>query len=346
MKLAVAVFLLLAPFACAALAQDNSATASAQQAASVAKGAGSTFINPLLSAWATVYKDEAKADVEYHPVGSGAGVSQLMSGSVDFGATDQPLTTAELAQGDLVQFPIAFGAIVPVVNVIGVKPGELRLSGPVLADIFGGKVVTWDDPAIAKLNPSLKLPKSPIIIVYRADSSGTTFNFTHYLSQVSASWKSGFGEGNTIKWPTGIGASSNSSVADWIGRMPNSIGYVEYAYVLTHGLTYACVQNSTGKLVCPSTESFASAVESTDWSSSPDFDLMFTNAPGANAYPIVAATFILMPMKPKDKARADAALNFFRYALEKGQVEAGALNYVPLPARLVPQIETYLAKRD
>lgn len=346
MKMAVAIFLLLAPFACAASAQDNSTTVSASQATSVAKGAGSTFINPLLSAWATVYRDEAKADIEYQPVGSGAGVSQLMSGSVDFGATDQPLTSAELTQGNLVQFPIAFGAIVPVVNLMGVKPGELRLSGPVLADIFGGKVVTWDDPAIAKLNPSLKLPKSPIIIVYRADSSGTTFNFTHYLSQVSPSWKAALGEGKTVKWPTGIGASSNSSVADWVGRMPNSIGYVEYAYVLTHGLTYACMQNSRGKLVCPSTKSFASAVESTDWSKSPDFDLMFTNAPGADAYPIVAATFILMLVKPKDKVRADAALNFFRYALEKGRVEAGALSYLPLPANLVPQVETYLAKRD
>jgi phosphate transport system substrate-binding protein len=163
---------------------------------------------------------------------------------------------------------------------------------------------------------------------------------------VSPSWKSGFGEGKMIKWPTGIGASGNSSVADWVGRMPDSIGYVEYAYVMTHGLTYACMENSSGKTVCPSTQSFASAVNSTDWNNSPDFNLLFTNAPGADAYPIVAATFIVMPMKPKDKGRADAALNFFRYALEKGQVEAGALNYVPLPARLVPQVETYLAKRD
>ena len=220
MRLAVTVFLVLAPFACAALAQDNSTTASAPQATSVANGAGSTFINPLLSAWVSVYKDEAKEEVEYQPVGSGAGMSQLISGSVDFGATDQPLTPAELAQGKLVQFPIAFGAIVPVVNLPGVKPGELRLNGPVLADIFGGKVLTWDDPAIAKLNPSLKLPKSPITIVHRADSSGTTFNFTHYLSQVSPSWKGRFGEGKTVKWPTGIGASSNSSVADWVGKTP------------------------------------------------------------------------------------------------------------------------------
>jgi phosphate transport system substrate-binding protein len=307
------------PLAVSARAQDGASPPTAQQASKVAKGAGSTFVDPLMSAWVAVYKDEAKGDIDYQPTGSGEGISQVMAGAVDFGATDQPLSSAELTHGNLFQFPIAFGGIVPVVNLPGVKPGQLNFSGPVLADIFGGKIVTWDDPAIQKLNPAIKLPKSPIVIVYRADSSGTTFNFTHYLAQVSPSWKESRGEGKTIKWPTGIGASGNASVAEWVGKMPNSIGYVEYAYVLTHGLTYGCVQNSTGKVVCPSAESFTSAVESTDWSKASNFDAVVSDAPGADAYPIMGATFIIMPAAPKDKGRADATLKFFRYALEKGR---------------------------
>ena len=286
-----------------------------------------------------------KAEIDYRPTGSG--LSELMSGTVDFGATDEPLTPAELAQRDFVQFPIAIGAIVPVVNLKGVKSGNLRLSGTLLADIFAGKVAMWNDPAITALNPAVKLPKASIAIVHRADSSGTTFNFTHYLSQVSPSWKGSLGEGKTIAWPAGIGASGSKSLAEWVKRIPNSIGYVEYSYVLTNDLDFACVQNSAGRFVCPSAEAFSSAAESTDWSGAQDFSQLATNAPGTGSYPIMATTFIVMPRQPRDKARSDATLAFLRYGLEKGQDVARALNYVPLPAELISKIEAYLsAKRN
>jgi len=318
--------------------------ANAQQPAArpTAKGAGSTFVQPLLSAWAAVFKDETDTDIEYRPTGSGIGLTEIMSGNVDFAATDQPLSSAELAQGRLAQFPIAIGAIVPVMHLSGIKSGKLRLTGPLLADIFAGKVTRWNDAAIAKLNPGLKLPKARIAIVHRADSSGTTFNFTHYLGRVSTSWKDGPGEGQTIKWPSGIGVSGSSSLADWVKNIPNSIGYVEYAYVLTNDLTYACLQNVAGQFACPSAEAFSSAVENTNWNAARDFDLIVTNAPGERAYPIMATTFILMPRQPKDQGRADAAMKFLMYGLEKGQDEARALNYVPLPATLISQIKTYL----
>jgi phosphate transport system substrate-binding protein len=192
------------------------------------------------------------------------------------------------------------------------------------------------------MNPGLKLPNSPIAIVHRADSSGTTFNFTHYLSQVSPSWRSDFGEGKVIKWAGGVGASGNRSVSDWVNSIPNSIGYVEYAYVLTNDLTYACLQNSTGEFVCPSADTFSKAAESIDWRSARDFSLIATNAPGKHAYPILATTFIVMPKQPKDKGRSDAVLKFFRFGIEKGQEEAKALKYTPLPAELVFEIQTYM----
>ena len=319
--------------------------AAASQNSPVAQGAGSTFVQPLLTAWAAVYKDETNQDIEYRPIGSGAGLDETTAGTADFSATDQPLTSQELAKANLVQFPIAFGAIVPVVNIAGIKPGQLRVTGSLLADIFSAKVTSWDDPAIKKLNPDLKLPNARISIVHRSDSSGTTFNFTHYLSQVSPAWKSSIGEGKIVKWPTSIGAEGNGAIADWVQRIPNSIGYAEYAYVMTHDLTYACVENSSGKFICPNAETLASALQRTDWNAGGDFYVVPTNAKGLNSYPIIGATFIVMPRQEKDKERSDAALKFFRYDLEKGQVEAGALNYAPLPDDLVAKIEAYLRAR-
>jgi phosphate transport system substrate-binding protein len=218
----------------------------------------------------------------------------------------------------------------------------LRLTGPLLGDIYAGKVKTWNDPAITGLNPGLKLPDAGIAVVHRSDGSGTTFNFTHYLSQVSPAWKNGPGEGKTVSWPTGVGGKGNEGVAGYVRQIPNSIGYVEYAYVAQNGMTFAQLQNAAGNFVSPGAETFATAAESADWAGASDFNLVMTNAPGANAYPITATTFVLMPRQPRDKAKSDAAIAFFKYALDKGQAQANKLDYVPLPKALVQRIEAYI----
>jgi phosphate transport system substrate-binding protein len=314
------------------------AASSAQQVT----GAGSTFVYPVLSAWAADYQKESGTSINYQSIGSGAGISQVKAGTVDFGATDQPLASDELAQSDLAQFPVVIGGIVAVVNVPGVTAGQLKLTGPLLGDIYAGKVKNWTDPSIVKLNPGVTLPNAAIAVVHRSDGSGTTFNFTHYLSQVSAAWKSGPGEGKTVSWPTGVGGKGNEGVAGYVKQIPNSIGYVEYAYVVQNRMTYAQLQNAAGTFVSPSAETFSNAAETANWAQAKDFNLVMTNAPGANAYPITATTFILMPRQPKDKAKSDAALSFFKYALESGQSQAKSLDYVPLPEALVKQIETYI----
>jgi phosphate transport system substrate-binding protein len=233
--------------------------------------------------------------------------------------------------------------VVPVVNIAGIDKAQLKLTGPVLADIYAGKVAKWDDPAIVKLNPGLKLPDAKITAVHRSDGSGTTFNFTHYLGQVSASWKAGPGEGTSVNWPGGVGGKGNEGVAGYVKQIPNSIGYVEYAYVLQNNMAWAYVQNAAGNYVAPNATSFQAAAASADWAHSKDFYLVMTNAPGAKAYPITASTFVLMYKQPKNQARSDAALKFFRWSLENGQEQAGKLDYVPLPADVVKQIEGYWA---
>jgi phosphate transport system substrate-binding protein len=305
-------------------------------------GAGSTFVYPVLSAWAADYQKQSGARINYQSIGSGAGISQVKAGTVDFGATDQPLASDELAAAGLAQFPIVIGGIVAVVNLPGLNPGQLKLTGPLLADIYAGKVRSWSDPAIVKINPGVKLPGANIAVVHRSDGSGTSFNFTHYLSQVSPAWKSGPGEGKTVSWPTGVGGKGNEGVAGYVKQIPNSIGYVEYAYVVQSGMNYAALQNAAGAFVSPSAETFSNAAETADWAGAQDFNLVMTNASGPNAYPITATTFVLMPRQPKDKAKSDAALSFFRYALGQGQPQAQKLDYVPLPDALVKQIETYI----
>ena len=307
-------------------------------------GAGSTFVYPVLSAWASDYAKQSGVNINYQSIGSGGGIAQVKAGTVDFGATDQPLASDELAKSNLAQFPVVIGGIVPVVNLPGVQSGKLRLSGPVLADIYLGKVKNWNDPEIARLNPGVSLPGAAIATVHRSDGSGTTFNFTHYLAQVSPAWKSGGGEGKTVAWVGGVGGKGNEGVAGYVKQLPNSIGYVEYAYVIQNGMTYAQMQNAAGNFVSPSTDSFSAAADSADWKSAKDFNLVMTNAPGANAYPITATTFILMPKAPKDKTKSDAAAAFFKYALEKGGTQAKKLDYVPLPTSLVTQIETYIGQ--
>jgi len=231
---------------------------------------------------------------------------------------------------------------VPVVNVAGLQPGKLRLTGALLADIYAGKVKKWNDPAIAQLNPGISLPAADIALVHRSDGSGTTFNFTHYLSQVSPAWKAGPGEGKTVNWPGGVGGKGNEGVAGYVKQIPNSLGYVEYAYALQNKMNAASLQNSAGNFVAPNAASFSNAAESADWKNAKDFNLVMTNAPGANAWPLTATTFMLMPKQPKDKAKSQAAVGFFRYALEKGQGQAQKLDYVPLPSALVQQVESYI----
>ena len=326
--------------ACSSNSDNNAA-----QGGSTAQitGAGSTFVYPVLAAWSADYAKQTGSAINYQSIGSGAGVSQIKAGTVDFGATDQPLDPNELAQAGLAQFPVVIGGVVPVVNIPGIEPGKLKLTGPVLADIYAGKVKKWNDPAIGTINSGLALPDAAIAVVHRSDGSGTSFNFTHYLSQVSPTWKSGPGEGKSVDWPTGVGGKGNEGVAGYVKQIPNSVGYVEYAYVLQNHMVYAQLQNAAGNFVSPSAETFQAAAASADWKNAKDFFLVMTNAGGANAYPITATTFVLMHRQPKDKARSDAALNFFRWALEKGQPQAQRLDYVPLPADLVSQIESYVS---
>jgi phosphate transport system substrate-binding protein len=330
----------------ALLSSCGSQDSSSDQAATgpALTGAGSTFVYPVLSAWAADYAGQTGTKVNYQSIGSGGGISQVKAGTVDFGATDQPLASDELAANKLAQFPVVIGGIVAVVNLAGAEPGKLRLTGPVLADIYAGKIGKWNDAAIVQANPGMKLPNAAIAVVHRSDGSGTTFNFTHYLSQVSATWKSGPGEGKTVDWPTGVGGKGNEGVAGYVKQIPNSIGYVEYAYALQGGMAYATLQNAAGNFVAPSAESFSKAAESADWANAKDFNLVMTNAPGPSAYPITATTFVLMPISPKDAAKSKAVLDFFRYALEHGSEQAAKLDYVPLPPALVQQIEAYVGQ--
>lgn len=304
-------------------------------------GAGSTFVYPILAAWSDAYSKQTGIQINYQSIGSGGGIAQIKAGTVDFGASDMPLDPHQLEAANLAQFPLVIGGVVPVVHLPDISPGELRLSGPLLADIFLGKVKRWDAPEIAAMNPGRKLPHLDITVVHRSDGSGTTFNFVDYLAKVSPEWKAKVGVGTSVAWPTGIGGKGNEGVAAYVQRVKGALGYVEYAYVLQNKLTYALVQNSAGEFPLPNAASFQAAAASADWDHAPDFYLVMTNAPGPNAYPITATSFILMHRDPKDAAHSAAALAFFQWALEHGQHLAETLNYVPLPPALVSRIEAY-----
>ncbi|MGN6278426.1 MAG: phosphate ABC transporter substrate-binding protein PstS [Sphingomonas sp.] len=306
-------------------------------------GAGSTFVYPVLSKWSADYKGMTGDQINYQSIGSGGGIAQIKAGTVDFGATDKPLAPSELAASGLAQFPVAIGGVVPVAHIAGLKPGQLKLSGPVLAAIYDGEITKWNDAHIAQMNPGLKLPDAQISTVHRSDASGTSFNFTHFLSQVSPRFKTTVGEGTSVQWPNGVGGKGNEGVAAYINQIPNSIGFVEYAYVLQNHMAYALMRNAAGHFVAPSAKTFQAAAATADWKHAKDFYLVMTNAPGANAYPITASTFVLMYKQPKNEASSQAARKFFRWSLEKGQKQALSLDYVPLPAPLVKQIETYMA---
>ena len=317
-------------------------TIGAPAQAADSKGAGSTFVYPILAKWAAAYQAKTGNRITYESNGSGAGLSLVKAGSVDFGASDMPLRPDQLAKAGLGQFPLVIGGVVPVVNIEGIGSAKLRFTGVLLADIFLGKIKNWDDPAIKALNPDLQLPAAPIIVVHRSDGSGTTFNFANYLSKVSPEWKEKVGEGVSVEWPVGVGGKGNEGVAAYVGVSKNSISYVEYAYAVKNGLAYGLVQNKAGRFVQPSTETFQAAASAAEWGKTTDFYRIMTDAPGENSYPITATSFILMPKQPKDPAKSRIAIDFFKWSLESGRDDASALNYVPLPADLVQRIETYL----
>lgn len=309
----------------------------------VISGAGASFIFPLVSKWSADYNTATGNKINYQSIGSGGGIAQIKAGTVDFGSTDKPLSSEELAEAGLGQFPSAIGGVVPVVNLQGMEPGQLRLTGPLLADIFLGKVTTWNDPAIAAVNPGLALPAEKITVVHRSDGSGTTFNFSNYLSKVSDGWKTSVGEGTSLQWPTGVGGKGNEGVAAYVKQIKGGIGYVELAYALQNTMPYASLQNAAGQWVQPSADSFAAAASSADWASAKDFNLVITDAPGEQAWPITATNFMLMHKQPKDPARSRATRDFFKWAFEQGRAQAQDLHYVPLPPELVQQIEAYWA---
>ena len=306
-------------------------------------GAGSTFVYPILSRWSSDYNKINGTKVNYQSIGSGGGIAQIKAATVDFGASDKPLKSDELAAAGLGQFPVVIGGVVPVVTVPGVAAGKIRFNGTVLADIFLGKIKMWNDPAITALNPGLNLPALAIRVVHRSDGSGTTFNFVNYLSKVSADWKSKVGEGTAVNWPTGIGGKGNEGVAAYVKQIKGGIGYVELSYALQNKMAYAAMQNAAGNFVQPSGESFAAAAASADWANAKDFSLVITNAPGADAWPIAASVFVMMYKQPKNPASSKSAKTFFQWALENGQAQARSLDYVPLPKALVDQIEAYWA---
>ena len=306
-------------------------------------GAGASFIYPVMSKWSSDYKGATGKQVNYQSIGSGGGIAQIKAATVDFGSSDAPLKPEELAKYGLAQFPSVIGGVVPIINVAGIAPGALRLDGATLADIFLGKVATWNDPAIAALNPGLPLPSSKINVVHRSDGSGTTFNFVNYLSKVSPEWKAKVGEGTSVNWPGGVGGKGNEGVAAYVKQIKGSIGYVELAYATENGMAYTSMQNASGAWVQPSAASFAAAAASADWTSAKDFSLVITNAPGAAAWPIAATNFILVYKQPKNAKRTRDTLDFFKWALENGRPQADALHFVPLPAELVQQIEAYWA---
>ena len=302
-------------------------------------GAGATFPYPIYAKWADAYKKQTGTGLNYQSIGSGGGIKQIQAQTVTFGASDMPLPPKDLEKSGLVQFPTVMGGVVPVVNLDGVAAGTLVLDGPTLANIYLGNITSWDDPAIKKLNPGVKLPSQAIAIVHRSDGSGTTFIFTNYLSKVSADWQSKVGSSTSVEWPAGIGAKGNEGVANNVAQTKGAIGYVEYAYAKQNHLTYTKLVNKSGKSVAPTAEAFAAAAASADWLGTPGFSVILTEQPGDASWPIAGATFILIPKKPPDPAAAGEALKFFSWAYAHGGEMAEALDYVPLPESVVKAVE-------
>ncbi len=300
-------------------------------------GAGSSFVAPIVSKWASDYNKITGVKINYQSVGSGAGIKQIEAKTVDFGASDMPLTDEELTKKGLMQFPVVIGGVIPVVNIKGIAPGQLKLTGPVLGDIYLGKITKWSDPAIKALNPTLALPDAAIAPVRRADGSGTTFIFTNYLSKVSPEWKSKVGEGTAVNWPLGAGGKGNEGVAAFVGRLPNSIGYLEYAYVKQNKMTYALMKNRDGNFVTPNEVAFKSASAGANWAKS--FFQILTEQPGKDSWPITGSTFVLMHKVQEKPAQAASILKFFEWAYKNGDPTANNLDYVPMPGSVKTVIE-------
>lgn len=294
-------------------------------------GAGASFPYPIYAKWAAAYNAQAGVRVNYQSIGSGGGIRQIKAKTVDFGASDAPLPLQELEQAGLMQFPLVIGGVVPVMNLEGVQPGELRLTGEQLADIFLGKITRWDDPALRQNNPDVDLPDRSITVVHRSDGSGTTWMFTNYLSKVSPAWTQNVGHNSAVRWPTGVGGKGNEGVASYVSRINGSIGYVEYAYALQNKLTHARLRNRAGNDVSPSIKSFQAAAAGADWKNAPGFYLVLTDQPGADSWPISGASFILMQREQTKPAAGKAALKFFDWAYRQGAEQAIELDYVPIP---------------
>jgi len=303
-------------------------------------GAGATFPFPIYSKWAEAYKKQTGNGLNYQSIGSSGGLKQIRAKTVTFGASDAPVKGEDLDKDGLVQFPALIGGTVPVVNLEGFKPGELRITGPVLAEVYMGTIAKWNDPKLANLNPGKKLPDQAITVVHRADGSGTTFNFTDYLNVVSKDWADKVGKGAAVKWPaaSSVGGKVNEGVADNVNRVKGAIGYVEYAYVKKNNMNFLQLQNADGKYVSPDDTTFAAAAASADWFSVPGMGISMVNAKGAASWPISTASFILMYKDPSDKAAARDALKFFDWAFKNGKAMAAELDYVPLPDALTQQI--------
>jgi phosphate transport system substrate-binding protein len=307
-------------------------------------GAGATFPYPIYAKWADAYKKETGVGLNYQSIGSGGGIKQIEARTVTFGASDAPLKGDELDKNGLAQFPMVMGAIVPVVNLEGIKAGELVIDGPTLAKIYLGEISKWDDPALKKLNPNAKLPSQAIAVVHRSDGSGTTFNFAYYLSQVSPEWKSKVGFNTSVEWPVGIGAKGNEGVSNNEAQTKGSIGYVEYAYALQNKLTYTKMINKDGKTVSPTSEAIQAAAASADWNSVPGYGVILADQPGAGSWPMTAATFILIPKQPQDPAATTEALKFFAWAYAKGAKMAEDLVYVPMPPKVTAEVQAMWSK--
>jgi phosphate transport system substrate-binding protein len=326
-------------FARIALATAALALSSVAANAVDISGAGATFPYPIYAKWADAYKKETGSGLNYQSIGSGGGIKQIKAKTVTFGASDAPLPGKELDESGLAQFPMVMGAIVPVVNLEGVKPGDLTLDGPTVAKIYLGEIKKWDDPAIAKLNPGAKLPSQAIVPVRRSDGSGTTYNFVYYLSDVSPEWKAKVGVSTAVQWPVGIGAKGNEGVANNVANTKGAIGYVEYAYAKQNKLTHTKMVNKAGKTVDPSSATFQAAAANADWNSQPGYGVILANQPGDQSWPMTAATWILLYKKPADVAATAEALKFFAWSYAKGGKMAEDLDYVPMPDKVVKDIE-------
>ena len=330
MKIAFNKSLLAVAMVCA---QGFAGVVSAQEIT----GAGASFPAPIYSKWASDYNKATGVKVNYQSIGSGGGIKQIDSKTVDFGASDMPQTDEVLKSKNQMQFPTVIGGVVPVINIKGIEPGQLKLNGQVLGDIYLGKIARWNDPAIKALNPTLPLPDAAIAPVRRADGSGTTFSFTNYLSQVNAEWKAKVGEGTAVNWPVGAGGKGNEGVAAFVARLPNSVGYVEYSYVKQNKLSYAIMQNAAGNFVKPDDETFKAAAAGADWNKT--FFQILGNKPGKDSWPITSATYILMHKVADKPANSTEVLKFFSWAFKNGDSTASALDYVPMPDAVVSAIE-------